>query len=64
LWLQKSSWPVIHEISIIGKDFGFEDVDSPSVKEYPDLHSQPLADMDIVELEQHHTYDEKEEIAS
>jgi hypothetical protein len=55
---------VIEEISDIGKDFAFEDVDSPSVKECLNLHSQPLTDMDIIELEQHHTYDEKEEIAS
>jgi hypothetical protein len=55
---------VIEEISVIGKDLGFEDVDSPSVRECLDSHSQPLTDMDLIELEQQHTYDEKEEIAS
>jgi hypothetical protein len=56
-------YDVIEEISVIWKDLGFEDVDLLSVKECLDLHSQPLTNMGIIELEQHHTY-EKEEIAS
>lgn len=53
---------VIEKISVIGKDLGFEDVDSPHVKECLDLHSQPLTDMDIIELEQHHTHDRKKKL--
>jgi hypothetical protein len=37
---------------------------SPNVREFLDAHSQPLTDMDLVELEQQHTYDEKNEITS
>jgi uncharacterized protein with ParB-like and HNH nuclease domain len=36
----------------------------PNVRECLDLHSQPLTDTDLIELEQQHTYDEEEEIAS
>jgi hypothetical protein len=45
-------------------DIGFDDVDSPNVRECLDSHSQPLTDTDLAELEQQLTYDEKEEIAS
>jgi hypothetical protein len=55
---------VIEEISDIGKDLCFEDVDSPNVRECLDSHSQPLTDTDRVKLGQQLTYDEKEEIAS
>jgi hypothetical protein len=55
---------VIEEISVVGNDLGFEGVDSPNVREYLDLHSQPLTDTDLTESEQQLTYDEKEEIAS
>jgi hypothetical protein len=55
---------VIEEISILAKDLGFEDVDLPSVRECLDSHSQPLTDMDLTELEQQCTYDEKEQIAA
>jgi hypothetical protein len=47
------------EISVIGKDLGFENVDSPNVRECLDSHSQPLTDTDIIELEQRLTYNEK-----
>jgi hypothetical protein len=45
-------------------DIGFEDVDSPDVRECLDSHSQPLNNPDLIELEQQHTYDKKKEIAS
>jgi hypothetical protein len=45
-------------------DTGFEDVDSPSVRECMDSHSQPSTDRDPIELEQQRTYDKKKEIAS
>jgi hypothetical protein len=32
------------EIGVIGKDLGFQDVDSPNVRECLDSHSQPLTD--------------------
>lgn len=35
---------VVKEISIIGINLGFEDVDSPSVRECLDSHSQVLSD--------------------
>jgi hypothetical protein len=44
-------------------DLGFEDVNSPNVRENLDSHSQPLTDTGLIELERH-TYDEKEETAS
>jgi hypothetical protein len=47
------------EISVIGKDLGFEDVDSPNIRECLDSHSQPLSDTDLTELQQQRTYDEK-----
>jgi hypothetical protein len=52
------------EISVFGKDLGFEDVDSPDVRECRHSHSQPLSDTDLSELGQRLTYGEKEEIAS
>jgi hypothetical protein len=55
---------VIEEIAIIGKDFDFEDVDSPNVRICLDSNSQPLTDTDLTELKKKRTYDEKEEIAS
>jgi hypothetical protein len=48
---------VIEEISVIGKDLGFEDVDSPNVRECLDSHSQALTDTDLTELEEQHAYD-------
>jgi hypothetical protein len=51
------------EISVNGKDLGFEDVDSPSVRECLDSHSQPLTDTDLTESVQQRTYYKKEEIA-
>jgi hypothetical protein len=42
------------------KDMGLEDGDSPSVRECLDSCSQPLIDMDLTELKQQRTYDEKE----
>jgi hypothetical protein len=55
---------VIEEISVIGKDLGFEDVDSPNVGECLDSHSQALTDTDLIELGEQRAYDGKEEIAS
>jgi sugar-specific transcriptional regulator TrmB len=55
---------VIQDISITGKDLGFEDNDSPNVRECLDSHSQPLTDTDLIELEQRCAYDVKEEIAT
>jgi hypothetical protein len=55
---------IIEEISVTGKDLGFEDVDSPNVRECLDSHSQPLTDTDLIEVHQQRTYDEKEETAS
>jgi hypothetical protein len=52
------------EISVIGKDLGFEGVDSPKVRERLDSHSQALTDTDLIELEEQRAYDEEEEIAS
>lgn len=54
---------LIEEISAIGKDLGFEDVYLPNARECLNSHSQPLTDMDLVELEQQHTCNEKEEIS-
>jgi hypothetical protein len=51
---------VVEAISVIGVDLGFED----NVRECQDLHSQPLIDMDIVELKQQCNYCQKEEIMS
>jgi hypothetical protein len=45
-------------------DLGFKDGDSPNVRECLHSHSLPLTDMDLIELRQQHTYDEKEDIAS
>jgi hypothetical protein len=45
-------------------DTGFEDGDSPNVRECLDSHSQPFTDTDIIELEQQRTYNKKKEIAS
>jgi hypothetical protein len=42
---------VIEVISVIGKNFGFEHVDSPNVRECLDSNSQPLTDTDLIELE-------------
>jgi hypothetical protein len=41
---------------------GFEDIDSPDVRELLDSHSQPLTDTKLIELEQQLTFDKKEEI--
>jgi hypothetical protein len=46
---------VIEEISVTGKDLGFEDFDSPNAKECLDSQSQPLTDTDLIELEQQRT---------
>jgi hypothetical protein len=54
----------IEEISVNGKDFGIEDVDSPNVRERLDSHSQPLTAMELIELEQQRSCNEKEETAS
>jgi hypothetical protein len=43
---------VIDEISVTGKDLGFEDVDSPNVRKSLDSHSQPLTGTELTELEQ------------
>jgi hypothetical protein len=43
-------------INVIGKDLGFEDVDSTNVRECLDSHSQRLTDTDLIELEQQRTY--------
>jgi hypothetical protein len=51
------------DISITGKDLGFQDVDLPNVRECLDSHSLSPTDMDLTEWEQH-TYDEKKEIVS
>jgi hypothetical protein len=45
-------------------DIGFEDFDSPNVRECLDSHSRPLTDTDLIELEQQRVYGEEEEIAS
>jgi hypothetical protein len=45
-------------------DLGFQNADSRNVRESLDSHSEPLTDTDPIELDQHHIYDEKEEIAS
>jgi hypothetical protein len=50
---------VIEEVSTIGKALGFEDVDSPAVKECLDSHSEPLTDADLIELQKQRTYDER-----
>jgi hypothetical protein len=42
----------------------FEDGESPNVRKCLDSHSQPLTDMDLIEMEKQHTYDEKEKIVS
>jgi hypothetical protein len=42
----------VEEISVFGKDLGFEAVDSPNVREGLDSHSQALTDTDLIELEQ------------
>jgi hypothetical protein len=38
---------VIEEISVVGKDLGFGDVDSTTVRQCLDSHSQPPIDMDL-----------------
>jgi hypothetical protein len=50
---------VIEQISDIRKDFDFQDVDSPNVKQFLDSNLQPLTDMNFTELEQQRTYHEK-----
>jgi hypothetical protein len=52
--------PVIEEISVIGKDLGFEDVDSPNVRECLDSHSHPLTNTDLMQLELQQTASERE----
>jgi hypothetical protein len=52
---------VTEEISVIGKDLGFEDVDSPNVRECLDSHSLTRT---LQNWSNSVTYDEKEEIAS
>jgi hypothetical protein len=47
LWLRKWVDAGIEEISVIGKDPGFEDIDLPNARECLDSHSQPLTDMDL-----------------
>jgi hypothetical protein len=50
---------VIEEIRVIRRDLGFEDADSPNIREYLNSHSQPLTDTDLTELEQQRAHDEK-----
>jgi hypothetical protein len=45
-------------------DLGFEDADSPIVRESLYWHSQQLTGTDLIGLKQQRTYDVKEEIAS
>jgi hypothetical protein len=40
---------VIEEISVIGKDLDFENVDSANVRECLDSHSQPITDTDLID---------------
>jgi hypothetical protein len=53
---------VIQEIITTGKNSGFEDIGWSNVRKCLDSHSYALTDIDLIKLEQQHTYDEEKKL--